>query len=146
VNEFARELLTICRAFGMFEREAVCCGTVSVPQCVALQALLEGERDVSGLAEMLGVTAGAATRLVDGLERRGFVARRRTDEDRRRVVVSLSGAGEAEAARLRDMTARALGAVLERVPEDKRALVVEAVGLVSAAVLSARGDISGCCG
>ena len=146
MSPFTEDLLAICRAFGLYERETICCGTVTVSQCVVMQRLLVGEEpDISSLAELLGVTRGAMTRLVDGLEGRGYVARVRSAEDRRRVAVRLTAEGRAEAERLRALTERAIGAVLERVPPDKRALVREAVGLVRAALHEARADVAACC-
>jgi DNA-binding MarR family transcriptional regulator len=56
----------------------------------AVGALLEvGPTGVRQLAELMGVTTGAATRLVDRLERGGFVRRESDPSDRRRVVLRL---------------------------------------------------------
>ena len=68
------DVIAFCRMFSSFEREEICCGTVSPAQCVLLQTLLDGEWDVSGLAAYTRVTKGAMTRLVDGLEARGDTA------------------------------------------------------------------------
>jgi MarR family transcriptional regulator, organic hydroperoxide resistance regulator len=48
---------------------------------------------VRELAAEAGVTASTATRILDTLERRGIVRRRRTDEDRRVVIVTLTKVG-----------------------------------------------------
>ncbi|HEX4814982.1 MAG TPA: MarR family transcriptional regulator [Nonomuraea sp.] len=54
----------------------------------ALGALLEtGPIGVSGLAKVMGMTTGAVTRLVDRLERDGYVRREPDRDDRRRVIV-----------------------------------------------------------
>ena len=54
----------------------------------ALAAMLEaGPVAVGRLAELMGTTASAVTRLVDRLERGGYVRREPDPEDRRRVVV-----------------------------------------------------------
>ena len=47
----------------------------------------------TGLARETGLSSGAMTNRVDKLEARGFVRRRRDDEDRRGVVVSLTTKG-----------------------------------------------------
>ncbi|MBK7583421.1 MAG: winged helix-turn-helix transcriptional regulator [Myxococcales bacterium] len=146
MSPFAQELVAICRVFGVFEREAVCCGTVTVPQCVALQALLEGDLDVASVAERMGVTPSAATRLVDGLEGNSWVERRRDPNDRRRIEVTLTPAGKKEAERLRDLTEQATEAILSAVPAGKRAQVTESVRLLREAVEKARGAITDCCG
>lgn len=115
----AHDIVAFCRVFAMFEREMVCCGTVSVAQCVLLQTLREGPQDVSSLARELSVTNGAVTRLVDGLEKRDYVIRHRDADDRRRVHVTLTDAGEAEAQRLIDLTEQAIRSVLVHVPADR---------------------------
>lgn len=56
----------------------------------ALAALLEtGPVGVSRLAELMGTTASAATRVADRLERGGFVRREPDPDDRRRIVLQL---------------------------------------------------------
>ncbi|RLB48267.1 MAG: hypothetical protein DRI90_25545, partial [Deltaproteobacteria bacterium] len=69
MSDLTAELVRICRHFGVFERESVCCGSVTVPQCLVLQELLEAPRDMSALAAQAGASLSAMTRLVDGLER-----------------------------------------------------------------------------
>ncbi len=61
-------------------------------------ALLSGlsnrsDARVRELAAEAGVTASTATRILDALERRGIVRRRRTDADRRAVSVTLTRLG-----------------------------------------------------
>jgi DNA-binding MarR family transcriptional regulator len=56
----------------------------------AIGALLEfGPIGVGRLAELMGMTTGATTRLVDRLERAGYVRRAADPQDRRRVVLHL---------------------------------------------------------
>ncbi|MFE4974276.1 MarR family winged helix-turn-helix transcriptional regulator [Kitasatospora sp. NPDC056651] len=59
-----------------------------------------GEKSPSQLAASLGVSRATVTGLVDGLEREGFVARRRSTEDGRGNVVILTARG---ADRLREL-------------------------------------------
>lgn len=146
MSPFTEELVAISRALGVYEKEAVCCGTVTVPQCVAMQDLAAaGPRDVTTLAARLGVTKGAVTRLIDGLERRGFVERLRSGEDRRRVEVGLTDEGRREAQRLLGLSDAAVGAVLSQIPGEKHALVLEALRLLRVAVGQARTELSRCC-
>ena len=143
--EFVRELIAICRLVGAFEREAVCCGTVTVQQCVVLQELLEGDRTVQEIATHTGVTSSATTRLADGLERNGWAERKRDDVDRRKVRVTLTDAGRAEAERLRQTTAVGVSLVLGRIPVEKQGQVLEALRLVRGAVEESRDQLAGCC-
>ena len=161
LETFTKELIAVCRHFGVFERDAVCCGTVTVQQCVALQTLLPGddlkpndgakgvaknEHDISSLAAHMGVTKSAMTRLVDGMEKRGWVARERGTRDRRRVLVKHTDPGRIEAERLRELTSQSAQAILRHIPDDEHSNVVHAMQLVHVALDKARGqdDIT-CC-
>lgn len=85
------------------------------------------------------------TRLVDGLYQRGWVERDRDKEDRRRVQVSLTDVGRAEAQELRDRTRLAFEPILAQIPRDKRAQVVESMGLLRAAMEATQGSQADCC-
>jgi DNA-binding MarR family transcriptional regulator len=66
----------------------------------ALAALLQaGPMGVTRLAEMMGTTASAVTRMADRLERRGYVRRAPDPDDRRRVVVHVVPERVADVAR-----------------------------------------------
>lgn len=49
----------------------------------------DGKLTAGQLAELAGISTGAMTRLIDRLERAGFVRRERPPEDRRRVIVRI---------------------------------------------------------
>lgn len=84
-EEFAEAIMAIGRQMGVLQRDAVCCGSVTLPQCMALQAIDAEARGVSELAAHLGTSVSATTRLVDGLEARGWIQRAADPEDGRRV-------------------------------------------------------------
>ncbi|MFI8291972.1 MarR family winged helix-turn-helix transcriptional regulator [Streptomyces sp. NPDC085614] len=58
-------------------------------QCLNLLSLESGPVTTGRIAELTGLTTGSATRLVDRLERAGYVTRERDGEDRRRVLVAV---------------------------------------------------------
>ncbi|MCX4818561.1 MarR family transcriptional regulator [Streptomyces sp. NBC_01142] len=58
-------------------------------QCLNLLGLERGPVTTGRIAELTGLTTGSATRLVDRLERAGYITRERDTEDRRRVLVTL---------------------------------------------------------
>ncbi|MEU9320826.1 MarR family winged helix-turn-helix transcriptional regulator [Streptomyces sp. NPDC048295] len=57
-------------------------------QCLNLLGLETGPVTTGRIAELTGLTTGSATRLVDRLERGGYVTRERDTVDRRRVLVA----------------------------------------------------------
>ena len=138
------DVIAFCRMFSSFEREEICCGTVSPAQCVLLQTLTNGEWDVSSLASQSRVTKGAMTRLVDGLEKREWVVREKGEDDGRRVLVSLTTDGKKEAKRLHRLTEKSIATILERIPKGERAQVVRSIGVLRQATEEARTQLD-CC-
>lgn len=138
------DVISFCRMFSSFEREEICCGTVSSAQCVLLQTLLEGEWDVSSLASHTRVTKGAMTRLVDGLEARDWVTRAKAEDDARRVLVGLTAGGRKEAKRLNALTERSIATVFERIPREDRDTVIRSVRLLRKAAEETRRQLD-CC-
>jgi len=108
-------------------------GGLSLTQMRVLTRLAGGIERASDLALSLRVTPAAVTKLLDQLEERGFIARRRSSADRRSTSVSLTAPGREAMERsrkarsetirrllrpLRDEESRVLAAVLRRMLED----------------------------
>ena len=69
---------------------------LTTPQFVSLQTIGAGGAMTAGdLARALNLTQATVTALVTRLEKRGLIARQRAKDDKRRVIVSLTTAGEA---------------------------------------------------
>lgn len=144
MSSVVEDVLAFCRMFSSFEREQICCGTVSTAQCVVIQTLTQGKWDVSGLAAHTRVTKGAMTRLVDGLEKRGWVTRQKGEDDGRRVLISLTADGEKEAERLGRLTQKSIATILERIPPDERDQVIRSIRLLREAAEQTRSQLD-CC-
>jgi DNA-binding MarR family transcriptional regulator len=74
-------------------------GGLSLAQYHVLEPLGEGPRTNRELAELAGISAPTATRIVDGLLERGWVSRVADPTDRRAVVISLTATGRAALAK-----------------------------------------------
>jgi len=138
------DVIAFCRMFSSFEREQVCCGTMSPAQCVLLQTLTSGEWDVSALAAQSRVTKGAMTRLIDGLEKRGWVERVKDTDDGRRVLVSLTPDGVEEAKRLAQLTQQSVDIILARIPKSEREQAIRSIHLLRQAAEQTRTHLD-CC-
>jgi len=138
------DVVAFCRMFAMVERDQVCCGTVTIAQCVVLQTLLEGSWDASTLAGHARVTKGAMTRLLDGLESRGFVERHQDPDDGRRSLIELTTTGTKEAKRLAGMTENAVAMIMSRMPKDMRKPAVAMIADLRKAAEEVRDQID-CC-
>jgi DNA-binding MarR family transcriptional regulator len=138
------DVVAFCRMFAMLERDQVCCGTVTVAQCVVLQTLLEGTWDASTLASHARVTKGAMTRLLDGLESRGFVERHQDPDDGRRWLIELTATGTKEAKRLAGMTENAVALIMSRMPKEMRKPALAMIAELRRAAEEVRDQID-CC-
>jgi len=67
---------------------------LTLTQLMVLRELREGPRTAGRLGHSAGLTPASATRLIDRLEKRGLVRRRRQVTDRRCVEVMLEPKGE----------------------------------------------------
>lgn len=83
-------------------------GELTSSHWIALAMVRHGQAEnAAGLARQMGHDSGAVTRLVDQLEARGLLGRRRCPDDRRVVVLDITEAGERQFAA---MTPLLLGA------------------------------------
>ena len=144
MNTLVEDVVAFCRMFALLERDQVCCGTVTVAQCMVLQTLLEGAWDTSTLAGHARVTKGAMTRLLDGLESRGFVERHQDPDDGRRWLIQLTASGTKEARRLADMTENAISLIMSRMPKDMRKPAAAMISSLRKAAEEVRDQVH-CC-
>jgi DNA-binding MarR family transcriptional regulator len=92
-------------------------------QCLNLLTLEARPRTAGEIAELTGLTSGAATRLLDRLERAGYVRRARDTQDRRRVLVHLVDEKVAEFGRLWAELSEGWDAIFDGYTEDELALL-----------------------
>ncbi|MGB5626323.1 MAG: MarR family transcriptional regulator [Woeseiaceae bacterium] len=144
MNTLVDDVVAFCRMFAMLERDQVCCGTVTVAQCIVLQTLLKGTWDASTLASHGRVTKGAMTRLLDGLESRGFVERHQDPDDGRRWLIELTATGTKEAKRLAGMTENAVALIMSRMPKEMRKPALAMIAELRRAAEEVRDQID-CC-
>jgi DNA-binding MarR family transcriptional regulator len=94
---------------------------LSLAQYHLLGPLADGETSgLRALAERAGVAPPTATRMIDGLEDRGYVERERCAADRRSVDIRLTESGGAAVARKRTMLAERRAEVFADFSEAER--------------------------
>ncbi|POX43815.1 MarR family transcriptional regulator [Streptomyces sp. Ru71] len=94
-------------------------------QCLNLLALEEGPVTTGRIAELTGLTTGSATRLVDRLEKAGYVRRERDATDRRKVLVVTVPERIAEFGRMWDRLGGGWYALFDDLDEAELGVIVE---------------------
>lgn len=131
-------LPVIMRTIGRSMRESG--GEVSPQQHRILTLLSRGPRALSQIARIQGVTPATATTMVTTLENHGLVRRRGDAKDRRRVLVSMTDAGQAALESAQEVAERAIAELLS--PLDKAELARLAEGFEVVRELGARESIA----
>jgi len=89
-------LRRIIRAVDLQSKKLMQTSGLTGPQLTLLDVLgRDGAMTVGELARAVSLSQGTITSIVDRLERRGYLLRRRSDNDKRKVLVSLSERGQA---------------------------------------------------
>lgn len=84
------------------DRDRICCYDVSVTQCYAVETLVKrGALRLQVLAEEMFLDKSTASRVIDTLERKGYVSRVEDNEDRRAVRIQATDAGRELYAKIR---------------------------------------------
>ena len=106
-------LSALVRLYQFRDRDQICCFDVSVPQCYGLEALVkEGPLTLGELAERLYLEKSTASRVVDALERKGYVTRTPHPGDRRALQLKVTPAGRRLVERIRASLVEEARAVL----------------------------------
>jgi len=99
---------------------------LTVLQFVALQLVLEGHAKVpSDICKTLGLDTGSGTRLVDQLEEKGLLERRREAKDRRLVTIDLTPEGVERCGKVQAADTEYVDGVLEGYSAEDRQVLVE---------------------
>ena len=108
---------------------------ISAPRLSALSVLVfAGPRRVGELAEAEQVEPPTMTRLVDGMERDGYVAREADPEDRRAVIVRATAKGVRALKKGRSQRVDALAAGLRALTSDELAVLAHGVDVLERVV------------
>lgn len=134
-DRFVRALLTVSRALGRISRERARSGDVTPQQAETLQLIAErGAISTSTLATSLGIDPSTASRNLAGLERSGFISRKKGTDDGRQTDVRLTPRGKRAAESASDGASQTIAALLEKVPRTDRQRVIEALESIARVV------------
>lgn len=129
----ARTLQVVARGLGRLGRErARSGGDITPQQAEALQLIFDrGVLSTSALALLLGIDPSTASRNLAGLERGGFVVRRRGTDDGRQTDVRLTPRGKRVAEAVTAEWLTVYSALLDRLPRSERQRVTETLEVLA---------------
>jgi DNA-binding MarR family transcriptional regulator len=118
--------MTVARGLGRVARERARAGDVTPQQAETLQLIAErGAVSTSVLATLLGIDPSTASRNLSGLERAGFISRKKGADDGRQTDVRLTPRGKRTADSVSDEAKDAYGNLLDGVSRAERAKIFE---------------------
>ena len=106
-------------------------------------AAREPELTAGRLAELTDMSTSAVTALLDRLEQRGFIQRRRDPNDRRRVFVDSTGRHEQALAEIFAPLAAETSAILDKYDEQQLQLVHDLLARLTSASRTFIGELAG---
>jgi DNA-binding MarR family transcriptional regulator len=145
--ELYEALSELVRIYTFRDRDRICCYDVSVSQCYALEAIVRlGAPTLNELAAELYLDKSTASRLVDGLERKGYAVRVPHPQDRRSVRLEAPAAGRELLGRIRSTILAEERAMLADFDSEVRRALPRLIRRLARAA-AARVDTSGgsCC-
>ncbi len=147
VHLFNGALSDLIRVYQFRDRDRICCYDISVSQCYGLEALVRrGPMTLNDLAAHLYLDKSTASRVVDALEKKGYVARSPHPEDGRSLQLVTTAAGRDLHARIEsDLVHEERGLLADFDPQ-ARAAMIQLLGRITRAA-TARVEASGgsCC-
>jgi MarR family 2-MHQ and catechol resistance regulon transcriptional repressor len=141
-----RVLTDLFRVYQFRDRDAICCYDVSTGQCHGLERLANrGPMTLNEFAASLFLGKSSASRLADGLERKGYIKRKPRVDDARYVQLETTKRGKTLHDRIeRDLLEERAQVLADLSPEERKA-VIESIARLSGAACAGVSTDAGCC-
>lgn len=128
------------------DRDRICCYDVSVTQCYAVETLVKkGALRLQVLAEEMFLDKSTASRVIDTLERKGYVSRVEDDEDRRAVRIQATNVGRELYEKIRADLIAEERAMIENLSTEARQGALSLLRQITRATEIRCGLVSECC-
>ena len=146
-EELYDALEDLLRVYQFRDRDRICCFDISVSQCYALEGLVRrGGMTLNDLAAFLYIDKSTASRVVDALERKGYVARSPHPTDGRALILEATPAGRELEGRIREsILAEERQLLADFAPEIRQAMTLLIRRLSRAASSAVEASGGSCC-
>lgn len=139
-------LTDLVRVYQFRDRSLICCHDVSVTQCYALDALVRGGSTTLGsLATTLMLDKSTASRVVETLERKGYIKRSTHPRDGRSIELTATARGRALHETIRRELLDEERAIMESLSPDVRRATVGVVRELAKIAAKRVGRGAACC-
>lgn len=119
---------------GNINKSDCCCCGISDTQCFILVEIgRKPDISVKELAGILRLDKSGISRMVEELVQKEFVERKPSKEDRRYVILNLTAKGSERFNQIENNMNIKFKSILDRIPEEKRNQVIEALELYNVA-------------
>jgi DNA-binding MarR family transcriptional regulator len=137
----------LLRVYQFRDRDRICCFDISVSQCYALEGLVRrGGMTLNDLAAFLYIDKSTASRVVDALERKGYVTRLPHPQDRRAVLLEATPSGRELEGRIREsILAEERQLLADFSPDVRQAMTLLIRRLARAASAAVETSSGSCC-
>ena len=136
----------LVRVYQFRDRDRICCYDVSVTQCYAVETLVKrGALRLQVLAEEMFLDKSTASRVIDTLERTGYVSRVEDDEDRRAVRIQATDSGRELYEKIRADLIAEERAMIENISAEARQGALSLLRQITRATEIRCGLVNECC-
>lgn len=146
MNEFElqEQMMKLVRTFGLHQPEETPCGQpVTVAEAYTLTELAREEQlSQNELVQQLNLAKSSVSRLVNKLVKREWIARKRSPDDGRVWLLSLTKAGQQTADNLSQARQAKFAQVLQHIPEKEQENVLAALEVLVQAMHGSDGQPS----
>lgn len=131
VNEVRDAVQRMVRIFQLFERDQIKIHNFTTSQCYCLLEVLKSDGlTMQELSNKMNLKASTMTRIIDKLERDGYIKRERYEQDRRVVIALLTDKGRSAAKELDNSLNTYYKQIIEHLPTGKVEEVLESTDLL----------------
>lgn len=140
-------LTDLLRVYQFRDRNLICCHDVSVTQCYALDAIVRsGPMTLRLLASTLMLDKSTTSRVVEALDRKGYLKRAAHPSDARAIQLSASARGRALHGTIQRALLEEERAVIGALPAEVRRATVGVVRELAQVAAKRIGRGGPCCG
>ncbi|HEY0510923.1 MAG TPA: MarR family transcriptional regulator [Thermoanaerobaculia bacterium] len=146
-EELYDALEDLLRVYQFRDRDRICCFDISVSQCYALEGLVRRDSmTLNDLAAYLYLDKSTASRIVDALERKGYVVRLPHPTDRRAALLEATPEGRELEGKIREsILAEERQLLADFAPEVRQAMTLVLRRLAHAAASGVEASGGSCC-